>query len=220
MKIVVIDDHVLMREMLVKICREALPASTVAGAGDAVSGIALCQTTQPDLIILDLGLPDRDGLDALDDLLKVSPHSKVIALSGYSDAFTLHRVLNSKLSGFVDKKEQTITQLATAIQAVLGGTRYFSPAVSQSLLAQRKDPAAFDKILSAREQELLCLFGRGLSNEEIAAKVHLSELTVRNHRCRTMSKLGLRTSAELIRYALEKGFTHVDASTPASAAHS
>ncbi|HTB64296.1 MAG TPA: response regulator transcription factor [Opitutales bacterium] len=210
MKIVVIDDHVLMREMLLRICQEVVPGASVSGAGDAQSGLALCQVKQPKLIILDFELPDRDGLDVLEELLALSPHSRVIGLSGYSDEFTLHRVFHSKLHGFVDKKEQTIGQLTVAIQSVMSGVRYFSPRVNTTLLSQRNDAVAFHKILSEREQQLLRLFGRGLSNEEIAAELHLSELTVRNHRCRTMAKLGLRTSAELIRYALEKGFTRVE----------
>ncbi len=197
-----------MRDLLVKSVQEAVAGSTVSGAHNAESGLELCRTAQPAVVILDLALPDRDGLDMLDDLLAASPNSKVIGISGYADEFTLHRALRSKLHGFVDKNEQTIDQLAIAIHAVLRGERYLSPAARRARLSQRNDPTAFDKILSAREQDLLRLFGRGLSNEEIASQLNLSELTVRNHRCRTIAKLGLRTSAELIRYALEKGFIH------------
>jgi len=210
MKIVVIDDHVLMRDLLIKACREVVRGSQVSGAGDGGSGLELCLTVQPELVLLDLTLPDRDGLDLLDDLLKVCPHCKVIGISGYSDELTLHRVGYSKLSGFVDKKEQTVDHLAAAIRAVMGGERYFSPVADRVRISLRNNPKAFNKILSAREQHLLALFGRGLSNGEIAAAVNLSELTVRNHRCRTMAKLGLRTSAELIRYALEKGFIRLE----------
>jgi DNA-binding NarL/FixJ family response regulator len=207
-KIIVIEDHALMRGLLVKACEEAMTGSVVSGAQNAEAGLQLCRNTQPDVVILDLALPDRDGLDVLDDLLSSSRNSKIIGISGYTDEFTLHRAFHSKLHGFVDKNEQTIDHLAAAINAVMGGERYLSPAARRARLAQRNDPVAFDKILSVREQELLRLFGRGMSNEEIAAAVNLSELTVRNHRCRTMAKLGLRTSTELIRYALQKGFTH------------
>ncbi len=196
-----------MRELLVKACHEAMPDSVVTGARNAEAGLEMCRAAQPDVIILDLALPDRDGLDLLDDLLAACRKSKVIGISGYTDEFTLHRATSSKLHGFVDKNEQTIDHLAVAIRSVMAGERYLSPAARRARQSQRNDPVAFDKILSAREQDLLRLFGRGLSNEEIAAAVNLSELTVRNHRCRTMAKLGLRTSAELIRYAMEKGFS-------------
>jgi len=125
MKIIVIDDHALMRELLLKACLEAVPGSRVLGAGTAKSGLALVQSGQPDLVILDLALPDRDGLELLNDLLAACSSSKVIGLSGYSDEFTLYQVTHSKLHGFVDKKEQTVEQLANAIQCVMDGKRYF-----------------------------------------------------------------------------------------------
>jgi len=199
-----------MRELLIKACQEVMPGSAVAGARTAEAGLELCRGMQPDVVILDLGLPDRDGLDVLDDLLATCQGSKVIGISGYTDEFTLHRAIHSKLHGFVDKNEQTSDHLAAAIRAVMAGERYLSPAADRARISQLDNPATFDKILSVREQDLLRLFGRGLSNEEIAAVVNLSELTVRNHRCRIMAKLGLRTSAELIRYALEKGFTRLE----------
>ncbi len=195
-----------MRDLLLRACREAMPGSVITGAADAVSALALCRTEQPDLVILDLGLPDREGLDILDDLLGSCPRCKVIGISGYNDEFTLHRALQSKLHGFVDKNENTIDQLTAAVRAVMDGERYLSPAARRARVSLRNDPSAFNKILTGREQELLRMFGRGLSNEMIARTMNLSELTVRNHRNRIMTKLGLRTSTDLIGYALAKGF--------------
>ncbi|MEJ1974509.1 MAG: response regulator transcription factor [Lacunisphaera sp.] len=211
MKIAVIEDHALMRDLLLQTCREAVQGATVTGAEDAASGLKLCRRQKPDVILLDLALPDRDGLDVLDELLTSSPKSKIIGLSGYLDEFTIYRVLGSPLHGFVDKNDHTSAQLATAIHTVMAGDRYFSARARATGASLRSDPAAFDKILSPREQDLLRLFGRGLGNDEIAAEVNLSELTVRNHRCRIMAKLGLRTSAELISYAFDKGFVRTRA---------
>jgi DNA-binding NarL/FixJ family response regulator len=206
MKIVVIEDHALMRDLLLRACTEAIPRSTARGAGDAASGLALCRKEKPGVVILDLALPDRDGLDLIDELLDVCPKAKIVGLSGYVDEFTVYRVLGSRLHGFVDKNEHNSGQLAAAIRGVLAGERYFSPRALRAWANLRSDPAAFDKILSAREQHLLRLFGQGLGNEDIAAAINLCELTVRNHRCRIMAKLGLRTSAELVTYAYAKGF--------------
>lgn len=212
MKIAVIEDHALMRGLLIRACQESMPGSVVSGARDAESGLALCRATQPDVVLLDLALPDRDGLDLLGDLLAASRASKIICITSYTDDVTLHRALHSPLHGFIDKGEENVDHLATAIETVMAGERYFSPVARRARASLGSDPHAFAKILSAREQDLLRWFGRGMSNEEIAAGVNLSELTVRNHRNRTMAKLGLRTTAELIRYALEKGFARVEPS--------
>ncbi len=195
-----------MRDLLVKAFSEAIQGSVVLGARDGKSGLALCRAEIPDVVILDLALPDVDGLDLLDDILAACPKGKIIGISGFTDEFTLHRAMNSKLHGFVDKNEQSVEALTDAIHAVTNGRRYLSRVVHDAHVSLRNNPASFDKILSEREQSLLGLFGRGLTNEQVAVKVGLSELTVRNHRCRLMAKLDIRTSPELIRYALEKGF--------------
>lgn len=210
MKIAVIEDHALMRDLLLRACSEAIRGSTAFGAGDGASGLALCKKEKPGIIILDLALPDRDGLDLVDDLLAASRKAKIIGLSSYVDEFTVYRVLGSRLHGFVDKNDHNSGQLADAMRAVMAGERYFSPRAMRAWNSLRSDPAAFDKILSAREQDLLRLFGQGLGNEDIAAAINLHELTVRNHRCRIMAKLGLRTSAELVTYAYEKGFVRAE----------
>ena len=196
-----------MRELLIRACREIVPGSAVTGAKNAREGLELGRAMQPDVILLDLALPDRDGLEFLDDLTGAAPKAKIIGITSYTDEVTLHRALRSLLHGFVDKNEESLEHLKAAIHAVMSGERYFSPTARRACHQLGSDPLAFDKILSTREQDLLRLFGRGLSNAQIAATVNLSELTVRNHRCRTMAKLGLRTTAELIRYALDKGFT-------------
>lgn len=210
MKIAVIEDHALMRDLLLRACCEEISGAKAYGAGDAATGLALCRRIKPGVIILDIALPDCDGLDLLDELLTICPKAKIIGLSGYVDEFTVYRVLGSRLHGFVDKNDHTTGQLASAIHSVLAGERYFSPRALKAWTAFRSDPGAFDKILSSREQHLLRLFGQGLGNEEIAGTVNLCELTVRNHRCRIMAKLGLRTSAELVAYAYVKGFVRVE----------
>jgi DNA-binding NarL/FixJ family response regulator len=217
MKIVVIEDHALMRDLLLKACREAIAGSKVAGARDADSGLALCKRVQPDVVLLDLALPDRDGFELLQDLLTACPRAKFVGVSGYNDEFTLNRATQSKLHGFVDKNEQTADTLAEAIRTVMAGRRFLSPLAQEAHRSLRNDPEAFDKILSEREQTLLVHFGRGLTNHEIATALSLSELTVRNHRYRIMAKLGVKSSADLIRYALEKGFTRPPALRRASA---
>ena len=214
LSMVVIEDHTLIREMLVATCANSFPGSRVVGAGDAARGLKLCEEAQPDLVFLDLALPDRDGLDLLPDLFSACSRCKVIALSSYTDEFTLHRALRSNVHGFVDKNEQPLEVLSEAIATVLKGNRYFSSTALRVKASLRNDPAAFDKLLSDWEQQLLGLLGRGLSNEDIARREKLSAITVRTHRCRIMAKLGIHSTPELISYAVEKGFVRTTPSGP------
>jgi len=206
-KIVVVEDHTLIRDMLMVMCRETFAGSQVFGARDAATGLSLCREQLPDLVFLDLALPDRDGLELLPDLFIACPQCKVIALSGYTDEFTLHRALKSNVHGFLDKNEQPLQALAEAVETVMAGRRYLSPVAQRVRTMLRNDPAAFDKLLSEWEQHLLGLLGKGYSNEQIATRLELSSVTVRNHRCRIMAKLGIHSTPELISYASEKGFT-------------
>jgi DNA-binding NarL/FixJ family response regulator len=208
-KIVIIEDHKLVRDMLAVACRGVVPQAEVHVASDGAEGLAMCARVQPDLVFLDLVLPDADGLDLLPKLFQASVLSKVIALSSFADEFTVHRALRANVHGFVDKNEQPLDVLKEAIETVMAGRTYFSSAVQQLKASLRSDPASFDKLLSDHEQRLLSLFGEGLSNEAVAERVGLSASTVKAHRRNILGKLGIHSTPELIHYALEKGFTRV-----------
>ena len=209
MKIVVIEDHKLIRDMLAATCAQILPAAELSVAENGRQAAMVCQRVRPHLIFLDLGLPDGDGLDLLSELLAVAPEAKVIALSSFADEFTVHRALRSQVHGFIDKGEQPLEMLKTAIDTVMAGQKYFSPTVEKLKASLRSDPVSFDKVLSDREQHLLTLFGEGLSNEAVAAMVGLTPGTVKLHRRNIHRKLGFHSTPELMSYALKKGFTRV-----------
>jgi DNA-binding NarL/FixJ family response regulator len=209
LNIVIIEDHTLIRDMLIVVCSQTLPSAKAAGAKTGAEGLELCRSLQPDLVILDVALPDGDGLDLLDAIAKAAPGAKVIALSSHTDEFTLHRAVHSRVNGFVDKNEQPLEVLSQAISTVMSGQRYFSSVAKRANANLRSDPAAFNKLLSDWETELLALFGQGLSNADVAKRVNLSAVTVKNHRCRIMAKIGVHSTPELMRYAIDKGFTRV-----------
>lgn len=207
MKLVLIEDQTMIRQLLVIACRQALPGAEVLGAASGAEGLALCEREQPDVVLLDLVLPDCDGLDLVANLRAKVGAVKILVLSSHADEYTVHRVQQSGVNGFVDKNDQAVEVLKEALQAVLAGQPYFCSVTQDILARMRADTQSFSKLLSDREMELLVLFGRGLSNEEIGAKLDLRPNTVRNHRQNIMTKLGLGSTPQLIHYALEKGFT-------------
>ena len=209
LNILIIEDQTMVRELLVWACHSILNVKSIAQAADACSGLKLCRELNPNLIILDLELPDQDGLEILPELRQIKSGIKVIALSSHTDEVTVHRVIQSNIDGFVDKNAQPVDMLKTAIHTILNDRRYFSPAVKSVWKKLVNESASFNKLLSEREQEILSLIGRGYTNAEIADRVGLRSVTVQNHRCNIMGKLDLHSTSHLIRYAMEKGFTRL-----------
>jgi DNA-binding NarL/FixJ family response regulator len=221
-KIVVIEDFQLIRDMLAESCRNLVAGAQVHGAATFAEGLAACRVHQPDVVFLDLVLPDGDGLDLVPQITAISAQTRIIALTSHADEFTLHRAMQARVHGFVDKNEAPLDVLAQAIRTVMAGERFYSRSALELRAAMRADPSAFDKTLSGHEQHLLTLFGEGLTNEEIAARVGLAPKTVKWHRRNVMAKINVHSTPQLIHYALEKGFTRLrraplDASKPAGA---
>lgn len=209
MTILVVEDQTMVREMLQLACAEAHPEATVKLAADCRSAIDAFGRFSPDLVILDLVLPDGDGLDLLKPLFGTAPKAKVIVLSSHFDEFTLHRALGAAVHGILDKNAQPIRSLGDAITTVMSGGSYIAPSVRQLANSLRSDPNAFDKLLSNREQAVLRYVGEGFSNEKVASLLGISVSTAKHHRLNIMAKLNLHSTAELIRYALDRGFTRL-----------
>ena len=180
--------------------------------------VATCQTIKdgwkafekhrPEAVILDIELPDGSGLDLANRILKADPKVRILGVSGRTDEYTLYRVFMTGLFGFVDKNTESIDELRKAVQQLGEGNCYYAATVQQNMLIQKTDPNAFSKILTEREQELLRYFGAGASNERIAEQLSIAPVSVQNHKARIMRKLGLHTTVDLIRYAMQKGFVN------------
>jgi DNA-binding NarL/FixJ family response regulator len=206
-RILIVEDHLMFREVLRKVCVRELHHEVVGEAGDGRSAVRLALTMAPDLLLLDLHLPNLDGFGVLDAVRRVAPDLRVLLLSSHCDAFTVFRAERSKVQGFVDKNTNTVSILKAAITAVVGGGIYFSDTFKQMKVKRQKDPHSFDKLLTEREQGMLPLLGEPLDDAEIATRLGVTIGTAEKHRFNIRRKLGLQSDAELMRYAREHGFT-------------
>lgn len=199
----------MVRGLIVRACRQHCRSDQVAEAPDGRTGLDLCRRMQPDLVLLDLDLPDGDGVDLIGEIHRESPATKIIVITSHSDEYAIHRSLEANVSAFVDKCSQPIEVVGEAIAAVLAGRTFFSPVVARAKARLRDDPNAFTKLLSPREQEILRLLGEGMANDDVAARVGISPQTIHSYRRNIMAKLGIHSTPQLIRYAVEKGFSRL-----------
>jgi DNA-binding NarL/FixJ family response regulator len=209
MRIVIAEDHEMFREVIRRVCVVDFGHEVVGEAADGPAAIRAVLTAEPDLLLLDLSLPEIDGFGVIDVLARAHSPTRVIALTSARGDYTVFRVERAGFHGFVDKSGSTLDQLRAAIQAVGAGRRYFSPAFVAATAARRADPVAFDKVLSERERAVLGLIGGSLSDAEIARRLSIHRKTVETHRQRIMDKLNLHGTPKLIRFAIEQGFTQV-----------
>lgn len=206
MRIVIVEDHLMFREVLRKVCTEELRHAVVGEADDGRRAVELVARTKPDLVLLDLHLPNLDGFGVVEEIRKSEPETRILVLSSHCDEYTVYRAERARVQGFVDKNTNTVATLKRAIKAVSQGRVSFSDAFLRVKAARLRDPHAFDKLLTDRERTMLSMIGEPLSDDEIAAKLHLSRETVEKHRFNLLRKLSLRTTPELVRYARDHGF--------------
>lgn len=207
MKIAIVEDERLFRDILRKACAKDLGHDVVGEAGTGREALMVIPEALPDLMVLDIHLPDMDGLDVLRLLRRKRALLKALLISSYFDEYTLCRVEQAGVQGFIDKSTNTVAELGLAISAIEGGATYFPSMFTEAKRVHSCNPFAFDKILTDREQTVLSLVGEPLSDAEIAAQLDLSPETVEKHRFNIMRKLGLRSRAESARFARRCGLT-------------
>ena len=204
MRILIADDHAILRRGLREILQRELPGVVSGEAADAAEVLAQVQRQDWDLLILDVTMPGRSGLDLLKDLRYLRPKLPVLVLSMHSEDQYGRRVLKAGASGYMNK-ESAPEELITAIRKVLAGGRYVSAALAESLARDlaRDDERPPHELLSNRELEVLRKIAAGKTVGQVAAELHLGVTTVSTHRARLMEKMQMSSTAELIRYALQ-----------------
>ncbi len=197
-RLLLVDDHPLVRDGL-RARLEAVPGFEVVGeAGNAVEAQAQLEALRPQLVLMDVGMKDVNGIDLTAQLLAREPALQVLMLSMYDNPEYVQRALLAGARGYV-LKDSPASEIIAAIEAVAGGGTFLSPAVSRGLFRNQ----APRPVLSLREGEILSALARGLSSKLIAREMDVSVRTVEAHRQSIKRKLGLEGQAELIKYAVE-----------------
>lgn len=199
-RIVLADDHALFRQGLRKIIEGVADLEVAGEAGDGLELLSLLDTIPAHLVILDISMPRLRGIEALREIKKRFPALKVLVLTMHREY--LHKALSAGAEGYL-LKEDADRELFSAIDKTRQGRIYVSPRLREELA---EDEVPGPEALSARETEVLNLIAGGKSNRDIATVLYISVRTVEAHRATILSKLNLRNTADLVRYAIEKGF--------------
>jgi len=209
LRVLLADDHGVVRKGL-RFLLERQPDMEIVGeAGDGREAVRLAEETHPDIVIIDIGMPLLNGIEATSQMVKRNPTLGVIILSVHSDEDYLLSALNAGAKGYL-LKDSAEVDLVRAIQAVHKGTPFFSPEIAKTMLEdymrflQQRDLQDSYELLTDREKEVLQLLAEGKSNKEAASILNVSVYTVDSHRTHLMQKLNLHNTAEIVLYAVRK----------------
>lgn len=203
--VLIVDDHEIVREGL----RAVLAANPlVRVVGEAVDGVDACAKSdalRPDVVIMDLSMPGMNGADATRRVLAARPETRIVALTAHEETPYVRELFEAGARGYVLKRS-VLRSLQRAIEAVAGGGIFLDPELAQRRVPEAADMARCTGELSARETEVASLTARGHTNAEIGGALTLSVKTVETHKSRVMHKLGLTSRAQLVRYAIYRGW--------------
>lgn len=206
LKVLVVDDHELVRAGMRRLLEENPQIEAIFEANSGEEALQLTATQTFDLVLMDIKLPGISGLEASDRMLSITPESRIIMVTANLDGRQIRKLLNSGVRGYVSKGSSA-EEMDAAIRVVMSGEQYLSPDVAQQVAMETikgdtEDP--FNK-LTSREFEIIKMLLRGLRNRQISEELHISDKTVSTHRTRAYEKLGIKTTAELVRLAMQHG---------------
>jgi two-component system response regulator NreC len=210
-RLLLVDDHIVVRSGIRMLLEGEPDVEIVGEAGTAREALQAVSELHPDVILMDIGLPDLSGIEATREIKHLYPEISVVALTIHEDEEYFFKMLEAGASGYVPKKAAP-DELLTAIRAAARGEVYLYPSMAKMLVndflthdTQTKDVSSSLDGITPREQEVLVYLAEGAGNEEIAEALNISPKTVARHRENIMSKLNLHTRTELVKYAIRKG---------------
>jgi DNA-binding NarL/FixJ family response regulator len=201
-RVLLVDDHELFRSSLRTRLEQEDGILPVGEAATAKQAVSKARALQPDVVLLDLVLPQQSGYDAIPDLLKACPSTNIVIVSSQTQPTSVRQAISAGARGYVPKRASD-TELIEAVRRVAAGERYVDPQLGAQVVAPDDVPAL--EPISDRERDVLHLLAMGYTNQEIASKLFISVRTVDTHRAHIMQKLGLETRAELVLFALANG---------------
>lgn len=205
-RMLIVDDHEVVRRGLRQILLEAFPAATIEEADSSESALAAIASATWDLVLLDVNIPGRSGLEVLEDARRLRPNMPVLVVSAFPEEEFAIRCIRLGAAGYVTKNTAS-AELVAAARKALGGGKYVTARLAERLVEVLggATPPSPHEALSSRELQVLRLVASGRTSKEVAAELHLSEKTIATYRARIAEKLGISTIAELTRYALQHG---------------
>ncbi len=212
-RILLVDDHKILRDGICSLVKGYNDMQVVGEAADGRTAIRLVQELSPDVVIMDISMPDLNGIDATRKIIADYPNVKVIALSMHYDKQFVSEIFRAGASGYL-MKDSAFDELEHAVRVVMDGKTYINPQIAslvvESLVTQAA-PASHKafSLLTEREREVLQLISEGKSTKQIASDLSVSAKTVESHRRQVMGKLNIRNVAELTKYAIREGLTSV-----------
>jgi len=204
-RILLADDHAVVRQGFRMILAAHPDMEIVGEAGNGREAVELAERLKPEVVVMDVSMPELNGIEATRRLAASMPHSRVLALSMHKDSVYVREILRAGARGYL-LKDSVADDLVSAVRAVASGEGYLSPQVSNAVLDDYRRHATNPiDLLTSREREVLQMLAEGKTNKEIAGVLNLSPYTVEAHRGRVMEKLNVHTIADLVRFAVRNG---------------
>jgi DNA-binding NarL/FixJ family response regulator len=210
-KVLIVDDHALFRRGIAMVLEQEKDIELVGEAGDGAEAVAIVTTTLPDVVIMDVGMPRRGGIEATQQIKDISPHTKVVMLTAHDEEADLYDSIKAGASGYL-LKDLPMEEIAAAIRSVQAGQSMISPSMASKLLTEfatmvkktDEKPVAAQPRLTEREMEVLRLVAKGRNNRDIAKELFISENTVKNHIRNILEKLQLHSRMQAVVYAVRE----------------
>ncbi len=211
-RVLIADDHTVVRGGLIALLEDVDGIEVVAEAADGIEAVMRARATKPDVILMDLMMPRKTGIEAIEEIRKETPSARILVLTSYSDDEKVFAAIKAGALGYL-LKETSTQDLLQAIRDVAHGESSLHPAIARKLIRELNRPTtlpASEDPLTEREADVLILVAQGLANQDIADRLIISERTVRTHVSNILSKLHLANRTQAALYALKEGLTSLD----------